>query len=482
MVALVLGVAAVRVALLLTSQGALCGDEATVGVVARHILTQGERPVFAYGADYNGGAALTAYIAAGLFRLAGPSEILLKTIPLAYSLAALIVVFLFVRSSDGERAALWAALFYGTATSLLKWNFDARGGYAECQLLVPATLWVLWTRIPKGGFLDAALVGLLCGFGTYVLQMFVPVGVTSLAFMGLGPRRLQKWAAFAVGGFVGILPVVLRGAPSGAVGFGLPITPGAALELPWRVVLTLTRYLPGLFSYDNFESYPPLRLVPNLLEYGLLVFGIAVLVLRHNGRAASPGGARGSAVGLWAGYAAIYLLLFSMHPLASHSPRYLLFLVPAFSVLAGTGTARALEAGSPRALRTLALSVVGLALAGRAYDTFLLFRDDRIFGPDGTSEPRTADDVVRALDARRIAHVVTEDWDLGWRIVFKTDERIQTSHNLNNLHQPAPVAVVVKAGSDDDQRVRGLFEKRRARFERLVIADKAVYAVSGEGA
>src|SRR5579862_1306357 len=192
-IALFVGLAAVRVGLLLSSQNALSGDEATVGVVARHILSQGERPVFAYGADYNGGAALTAYIGAALFALFGAGETVLKTIPLAYSLAAVVVVYLFVRSAEGEAAGIWAALLYGTSVSLLKWNFDARGGYAECQLLVPVTLWVLWARVLSGGPFEAALVGLLCGFGTYVLQMFAPVGVTSFAYIGLGDRRLRKW-------------------------------------------------------------------------------------------------------------------------------------------------------------------------------------------------------------------------------------------------------------------------------------------------
>jgi 4-amino-4-deoxy-L-arabinose transferase-like glycosyltransferase len=477
-IALFVGLAAVRVGLLLSSQNALSGDEATVGVVARHILSQGERPVFAYGADYNGGAALTAYIGAALFALFGAGETVLKTIPLAYSLAAVVVVYLFVRSAEGEAAGIWAALLYGTSVSLLKWNFDARGGYAECQLLVPVTLWVLWARVLSGGPFEAALVGLLCGFGTYVLQMFAPVGVTSFAYIGLGDRRLRKWAAMAGGCLVGLLPVLLRGAPAGAVGFSPGVSGRTLLAAPFKIFETLTRLLPGLFSYENFEGYPPLRAFPNLLEYGLLLFGATVIVFRRPSWQGPEAGNRRSATALWAAYALIYLLLFSLHPLASHSPRYLLFLVPAFSVLTAVGVRRALEKTSPPALRALGAVLVALVLVERGYETLRLSRDDRIFGPDGPSSPRTADEVIRAVEERGITRVVTEDWDLGWRIVFKTGERIQTSHNLNNLHQPPPLAVVVTARSEDDQRVRDLLEKRGSVFERLTIADKAVYAVT----
>lgn len=126
------GIGVARIALLAVSQHSVCGDEAAVGVMAKHILEQAEHPVFAWHEHYNGGAALTAYLATIPFGLFGMTERGLKLVPLAFSLAALPLVYRLVRSARDARAALLATLLYGTCVALLKWSFDARGGYAEC--------------------------------------------------------------------------------------------------------------------------------------------------------------------------------------------------------------------------------------------------------------------------------------------------------------------------------------------------------------
>jgi hypothetical protein len=463
--------------LLVASQHSISGDEATVGVTAMHILSKGERPVFAYGADYNGGSAMTAYLAALVFAVVGPSEVALKCLPVAFGLLAVYGVYLLVRSGREGWVALWAAFLYGTSVSLLKWNFDARGGYAECQALLPFVFWLLATKAlrSEGGVAGAALVGLLSGFGVYLLQMFVPVGLTCALYLAFsrGPRG-RRLAAFVAGALAGLLPLALHGTPAGSVGLDPRPLLARLGGLPAGLWTTLIRYLPGLFSYDNFEGYPPFRLLPNGLETLFLATGLGLLVFRGRGRGQQDGP---PLVGILVLYTLLYLLLFSLHPLAGESPRYLLFLVPSLSILTALGLATALETGAPPPLHLGAVLLVGLVLAERAVQVAALAGDDRIYGPDGTSSPQAAEALIAFLRQRGVPRLVTEDWDLGWRVVFKTGEDVSVSHNLNNLHQPIPFVVAVPQESDDDRRVAALLEKRSEPVERVTLYGKSVYAV-----
>lgn len=504
---LIVAVAATRIALLLVSQYAVCGDEAAVGIMAKHVLERGERPVFAWHEHYNGGAAVTAYLATLPLAVLGISERALKLVPLALSLLALLTVYLFVRSSRDGRSALWAALLYGTTVSLLKWSFDARGGYEEGQPLIVLTLWVLHRscRRPGGAKLaDDLLLGTLCGFGVYLLPLFLPVGATALLFLLARCRLAGGWwriLAWAAGAAVGGSPLLLFRAQSGPVGLDLAPLAGRLAALPLTVWLTLTSYLPGLLAYDNLEGFPETRLVPNLVEYGVLLFAVAALcVLR-----------RAALGGLWRSlrrpretvdvpaeavllvYLTVYLLLYAVHPLAGQDARHLLFLDPPLSMLAGLGLADALahqRDGGPSTLARAAALTVALALGDRAGQTARLFADDFVYGPLGRSDPRDADAMVAFLDAHRIDHVMTGDWDLSWRIVYRTRERITATHSalwLGRLLREKDLgregwAVVSAPGTPGEEAIRRRLVKRGLGVPYRV-AGRTVYVVRGaEGA
>jgi hypothetical protein len=90
---LALGVALVlRVLLIWRSPGVLDGDEALVGIQAERIAagTAHPLPVFFYGQHYMG--SLEAYLAAGLFRLVGPSVSALRLVPLFFALLLVALV------------------------------------------------------------------------------------------------------------------------------------------------------------------------------------------------------------------------------------------------------------------------------------------------------------------------------------------------------------------------------------------------------
>jgi hypothetical protein len=75
---------AVRVLLVIHTNGVIDGDEALVGIQAQHIL-QGERPIYFYGQAYMG--SLEAYLMALIFLIAGSSVWTLRAEPILLSLA-----------------------------------------------------------------------------------------------------------------------------------------------------------------------------------------------------------------------------------------------------------------------------------------------------------------------------------------------------------------------------------------------------------
>src|SRR5919204_2024735 len=93
---------ALRLAILASPLGEIDGDEAVVGLMARHIAFLGERPVFYWGQPYLG--SLEAFSAAPLFRVFDSSSLALKLVPTAYSLAFAAVSALLARRLFGTAA------------------------------------------------------------------------------------------------------------------------------------------------------------------------------------------------------------------------------------------------------------------------------------------------------------------------------------------------------------------------------------------
>src|SRR5207249_4663737 len=130
---------AVRLAIMLSPLGELDGDEAVVGLMARHIAFLGEPPVFYYGQPYLG--SLEAFSAAPLFTLFDSSTLALKLVPTIYSLGFLAVSALVARRLFGTGPALATAVYLALPPSMWAvWSTKARGGYAELLFLGEALL------------------------------------------------------------------------------------------------------------------------------------------------------------------------------------------------------------------------------------------------------------------------------------------------------------------------------------------------------
>lgn len=484
-------VAAARLALLLTSQGALHGDEATVAVMALRLLANGEWPVFAANAPYNGGAAVMAWIGAAVFAVAGPSERALKLVAWVISLLALAAVYALVRAARGRGPALAAAAVYGTSVALLKWNFDVRGAYLECQLLTPLAFWCLhaWALRAARPWPAEVALWLLCGLGFYLLPIFLPVALTVLVFLGArhglrgAASRLPVWAgAFALGS----APVwVMRAGVEPA----LRLDPGRA---PWAAWRTLTEWLPRAFAYDNLYGYPSFRLVPNGIEAGFLVLALVALLAARGrvlttGRPPPPAPAAPPLEAILLAHVGLFLVLFALHAEAGRNARYLLFLEPTLSVLAGLGAFEALRPGRPRALRAAALAVVAVVAVERGAQWRRLLADRAVYGSSGVSDPAVADVVLVRLQEAGIRTVMLEDWDLRWRLAFKSRQQVETHHLSHRWFRDPPAAVrqaprygiLVQAGGHTEGWLRAHFSARGLSVPRAEMAGITLYVCEG---
>ena len=129
-----------RLAVIASPLGEIDGDEAVVGLMARHIAFLGELPVFYWGQPYLG--SLEAFSAAPLFRVFDSSTLLLKLVPTAYSLGFLVVSAVLARRLFGTAAGLATAAYLAVPPAMWAvWSTKARGGYAECCFWARRCCW-----------------------------------------------------------------------------------------------------------------------------------------------------------------------------------------------------------------------------------------------------------------------------------------------------------------------------------------------------
>ena len=206
--AAVLVTAAARVAYLVSPVMQFNADEATTGIMVRHILA-GHGYVFYAGQEYGG--ALEQYLEAAVYAVTRlPQNPLSLRLPLvALCCLTCVLVYRVGRDVLGDPArALVAAALYavgpwfnviGTVTSL--------GFYAAGQAVGMVALWCA-LRADRGRWWLAG-TGLAAGLGVWTaataLYLLVPVLVWLLPVLG---RDLRRWAALAGGFLLGVLPLL----------------------------------------------------------------------------------------------------------------------------------------------------------------------------------------------------------------------------------------------------------------------------------
>ncbi len=202
----------VRLQILLSGQRFLRSDEAVVGLMAKHIVTRGERPVFLYGQPYGGGHAIVAYLAAPIFALVGPSAIALTGITVAFSIANAVLVWIILRHAFDDIVALAGAALYAFTPPVIYLAFLVNGG-TESFFFALLALWFFLRayRDNHAPQRNAALTGIFCGLAVYAMDyaLLYPL-VFGALWLATGRRDRYGCFGLLVAGFlVGCAPMIL---------------------------------------------------------------------------------------------------------------------------------------------------------------------------------------------------------------------------------------------------------------------------------
>jgi hypothetical protein len=421
---------ALRLAILASPLGELDGDEAVVGLMARHIAFLGDRPVFYYNQPYVG--SLEAFTAAPLFRLFDSHTLLLKLVPTVYSAGFLLLTTLLARGLFGDGPALVTAAYLAVPPAMWAvWSTKARGGYAEVlflgEALLLATLWLAERRRPAwGGLLWGALGGLAIWTHLLAVVYLVPCAVYLLA------RRRLAWSpaevgASALGFTIGAAPMLAHNVTSGFPTVmallqpaDLALDPGAQFVRFFRVGVPVLAGLgqpttsAAMFNHD-WLNRPAGRLPVALL----LLASLGAVLASHAGAvrrlfARMPGPHTGPALLVLVAVAVPPVVALSRFGFLVAETRYALQLYSAVPLLASALW---------RLPRLARLAGVVLVLALNVWS--LLTTDVRLWRPeeavDSTAETRAA--LVRHLVAEDRHQMYTDYW-IGYPVMFETRETV----------------------------------------------------------
>jgi hypothetical protein len=230
--ALIAAAVLIRLGLLLFDWPRTDSDEGTMGLMALHILTHGEHPLFFYGQSYMG--TLQAYLGAGLFTLFGPSVLSLRLGLLLLDALFLATMYALLRLLYPRAFALFSLALLGLGSSeLLRPQLLALGGYPETLLfgalsLLVATRLALSADSRAGGrarwlrLAAYAGFGALLGVGWWSDQLVLPYLLAAVLLLVVFRSRdlsWERWAALLLGLGIVLVPQVAY-AIAGAGGSG----------------------------------------------------------------------------------------------------------------------------------------------------------------------------------------------------------------------------------------------------------------------
>jgi hypothetical protein len=428
--ALVVGLA-LRLAVIASPLGEIDGDEAVVGLMARHIAFLGERPVFYWGQPYLG--SLEAFTAAPFFRVFDSSTPLLKLIPTAYSLGFLALSAILARRLFGVPAALATAAYLALPPAMWAvWSTKARGGYAELLFLGQA---VLLTTVALAESRDrrlALLWGILAGLALWTHLLAVVFLVPAVIFVILGRR--SKWSApeagLAIGGgLLGMFPLLVENVANGFLTVAallqppdLPLDFGAQFVRFFRVgipvLLGLGQPTTSQAMFDEDWLQRPAGNVWIVVVALLLLAAALAVHLSSLRRLVACGADRLSAPAL------LLMVALAVPPAVAltrfgffvSEPRYALPLYAVVPLLAGA----LFLVRIPMLARWL---VVGSVIAFNLWS--LVSTDPRLWRPEDTldSTVDTRAQLVKYLVAQDRHQMYTDYW-IGYPIMFETRETV----------------------------------------------------------
>jgi 4-amino-4-deoxy-L-arabinose transferase-like glycosyltransferase len=411
-----LGVLLLELVLIINgSLGRLDADEATVGLMARHIL-EGEHPIFYWGQPFGGSGE--AYLTAAWFWAAGSSIAVLRLVPFLLQVSGAVVLWRVARRFMDNNAALIAgALMLIYSAYFVVRSTRSHGFYG--LLVLTGMLTLLFTlrldEKPESGP-DAAALGLVIGLGWWTTPQIGLLAAPCVVWLIVRrPAVLRLWWAAIPAGIVGALPWLHWNLANdwGSLAFELPIPEN-----------TYVSHLPTFFRL----ALP--------MALGLRVAGVETWVL-------GPIGV-GIYVGLLAAFAlslrelvrkhlllvliaVSYPFIYALSPWTWYGaePRYLVLLHPILILLLFTGLARFRD-------QVIAVGAAAVLTVGT-----LIYMHHVEEGPIIGETPTQIAvlPLVRELERQGIDRVWADYW-IAYPITFASEERVIAASTGLSRYQP----------------------------------------------
>lgn len=426
----------VRGVILFTGQRWLRSDEAVVGLMAKHIVTRGERPLFLYGQPYGGGHAIEAYIAAPLFATFGRSAILLTAIPAIVSLVSIWLVWLIMDRFISGKAAPLAAALYAFSPPVVYQAFLVNGGMESFCLALLALFFFLkdyTSDSPKQT--PALLAGVFAGLAYYAMDyaLLYPI---CFGLLWLLRDRLRAWRPllpFAAGLLLGALPILYYNLTTDFEHLRFLLRPGQARSM--GIVHHFFSAFAGIFTGDlaafyggDIDDFQPPHAGAWAQAIAVILATIWLVWNRRTYSEQTPPDAGRRPLPpqmIPAVFLLVYVLLYCTARFSLpefRTPRYFLPLCPFASMAVALCAVRFTR----RAHQWIIGAVAGfLILNGAATSLGVGMRPWHFEHGVKTSGPEIAA-LAQTLESQGVDTTLAP-YEIQWRLMFETDERIIVS-------------------------------------------------------
>ncbi|HWQ04536.1 MAG TPA: hypothetical protein VN452_04200 [Longilinea sp.] len=175
------------------------GDEAIVGLMARHILLQSERPAFFYGQAYMG--SLDAYLVTAAFAIFGIQIWVIRLVQVLLYLGTLATTVWVCQYFFGswEAGMIAAALLAIPPVNMTLYTTASLGGYGEALLignliLLSGMAWIrqIQTGHDKQKIVRTGIFGVCCGLGLWANGLTLVYSIPIVVIAGINIVRQKK--------------------------------------------------------------------------------------------------------------------------------------------------------------------------------------------------------------------------------------------------------------------------------------------------
>lgn len=394
----------------------LDGDESILGIMAYHLSTAREFPIFFYGQRY--GFSIIETIAGAIgFATISPSALALKISMLFVWLASLLLLFLGMRKRYDDMTACISLVLLAVAPAWFLWSMKARGGYLTA-LFFSGLAFYLTSDSKKENLANRRLcivLGSIFAAVAYSQLFFLP----GLAVVSLSQLPLRK-LVFVILSFAttvlllfGLSNVYYGGYWSPSIlGFGL--VDGFYDAIPSRLSVS--------FSGSYYMTWP-IDLGKYTQIAGVVWSCLLVLSLVASGLLITFGHLRRREFDLFVATVVCLLYPLAIKPEA-YSHRYLLPLSIYFPLLLATLAARlAAQVRYGKAILSISMISLGILSAGVSRE----FADHVFLDPlkkGKFSAEQGIESFVEDLRLQGIRHTFSMDGLLNWNLMFYAQESI----------------------------------------------------------